>query len=91
MATEIQCAEQDCETMFTMSEGEENWLREKFGDNFSPPTRCKPCRAKKKARNEARQSTPAPQNFSPTPDNEPRRGRGKRTGKKTRGQKRQRY
>lgn len=40
----IKC--RDCGTVFEMSEKEQQWFEDK---NFDLPTRCKPCRAKRRA------------------------------------------
>jgi len=45
--TTIKC--KGCNTDFIFTEGEESFLREKFGDDFSPPKYCKPCRQARKA------------------------------------------
>jgi len=50
--TEVTCV--DCKQTFVVSQGEENFLRGKFGDDFAMPKRCKPCRQAKKERNENR-------------------------------------
>jgi len=42
----------ECGTEFEFTEKEEQWYREKFGDDFHPPKRCKACREKKKAEKE---------------------------------------
>jgi hypothetical protein len=39
---------------FEFSEGEEQFLREKFGDDFKPPSYCKPCRAERKKQKKAK-------------------------------------
>lgn len=44
----------DCGGVFTVTSGEQEWLYEKFGADFSVPVRCKPCRKLKKERNAAR-------------------------------------
>lgn len=44
----------DCGAEFTFTEGEQKFFREKFGGDYSPPKRCKPCRAKKKAEKDNR-------------------------------------
>lgn len=41
----------ECGETFTVSAGEQQWLYEKFGDEFNVPVRCKPCRKLKKERN----------------------------------------
>ena len=46
--TEVEC--KDCKQTFIVSEGEEKFLREKFGDDFAWPVRCKPCREANKKR-----------------------------------------
>lgn len=46
--TEVICV--DCKKPFIVAEGEERFLREKFGDDFSMPKRCKPCRQANKER-----------------------------------------
>jgi hypothetical protein len=46
--TEVKC--KDCKQPFIVSEGEERFLREKFGNDFSMPARCKPCREANKKR-----------------------------------------
>jgi hypothetical protein len=46
--TEVQCA--DCKQPFMVSPGEEKFLRERFGDDFAMPKRCKPCREANKER-----------------------------------------
>jgi len=38
----------DCSEEFDIYQGELDFLRDKFGDSFSEPVRCKPCRRKKK-------------------------------------------
>lgn len=40
----------DCGESFTVFAGEQQWLWEKFGDEFNIPVRCKPCRKLKKER-----------------------------------------
>ena len=40
--TTVEC--KDCKESFVVSEGEEKFLREKFGPDFAMPVRCKPCR-----------------------------------------------
>lgn len=37
-----------CKQEWEFTEKEEAWLREKFGENFSEPKRCKPCRQKRR-------------------------------------------
>lgn len=43
---ELTCA--DCGETFTHTGGEQAFMREKFGDDYKPPRRCKPCRGKRK-------------------------------------------
>lgn len=38
----------DCGSSFPFTEGEQDWLTEKFGADYRPPRRCKPCRQKRK-------------------------------------------
>jgi hypothetical protein len=49
---QIECV--DCGDEFTFTEGEQKFFQAKFGNDFAPPKRCKPCRAKKKAEKEAK-------------------------------------
>lgn len=44
----IKCA--DCKEDFLFTEGEQKFFQEKFGDDFTPPKRCKDCRKAKKER-----------------------------------------
>lgn len=43
---ELTCA--TCGEPFLFTVGEEQFLREKFGDDFAPPRHCKPCRQRRK-------------------------------------------
>lgn len=40
----------DCGEPFDIYQGELDFLRSKFGDDFHEPVRCKPCREIKKAK-----------------------------------------
>jgi hypothetical protein len=53
----IQC--RDCPNQFTFTAGEQAFFAER---QFTPPTRCKPCRQRRKAEKEARDGggVPAP-------------------------------
>lgn len=37
-----------CKQEWVFEEKEEAWLRDKFGESFSEPKRCKPCRQKRR-------------------------------------------
>jgi hypothetical protein len=50
--TEVTCV--DCKEVFTVSKGEEDFLRGRFGDDFAMPKRCKPCRKTNKERKSQR-------------------------------------
>jgi hypothetical protein len=39
----------DCKQMFEITQGELDFLRQTFGNDFAEPVRCKPCRDAKKA------------------------------------------
>jgi len=43
---EIVCA--DCKEKFIFTDGEAQFFRSTFGDDFHPPKRCKTCREKRK-------------------------------------------
>lgn len=45
----IKCKNPQCGQEFEFTEKEEEWYRNKFGDDFSPPKYCKPCREARKA------------------------------------------
>ena len=45
----------DCQKGFFLNNAEEESLRSRFGNDFTPPKRCKSCRIKKKARFESRE------------------------------------
>jgi len=47
----IKCA--DCNEDFEFTDSERDWFQEKFGDDFKPPKRCKPCRQKRKEEKES--------------------------------------
>jgi len=38
----------DCGNEFGLTVGELSWLRDKFGDSFSEPSRCRECRTARK-------------------------------------------
>lgn len=42
----IECS--DCGEQFVHTAGEQAFMREKFGENYAPPKRCKVCRRKRK-------------------------------------------
>jgi hypothetical protein len=44
----------DCKQDFEFTDGEEQFFREKFGDDFQVPKRCKPCRQANKERKQQR-------------------------------------
>lgn len=50
--TQVTCA--DCNETFTVTPGEVNFLKERFGDDFNMPKRCKPCRQIKKQQKQQR-------------------------------------
>ena len=43
----------DCKEDFEFTEGEEAFFKEKFGDDFKPPKRCKPCRKANKQKRDS--------------------------------------
>ena len=96
MSLTVQC--RDCPDEFTVEDGEINFLKEKFGDDFTPPVRCKPCRKNKKARNNARGSQPPDFSaqgerdmFTEAANRDDGQRHAPRTGRKSRGQTRKRY
>ncbi len=38
-----------CSKMFEHSYGEQQWMREQWGNDYRPPTHCKECRDKRRA------------------------------------------
>lgn len=52
----LQC--RDCQSPFTFTAGEQAFFAER---QFTPPTRCKPCRQKRKAEKDARDGGGQPQ------------------------------
>lgn len=88
----------DCPEEFTVEDGEIAFLKEKFGDDFKPPVRCKPCRKAKKDRNQTQSNNTAGghggDSFGFPPDDarhDDGQRHSKRTGRSSRGKKRQRY
>jgi N-acetylglutamate synthase-like GNAT family acetyltransferase len=49
----LQCKERDCGQEFVFTEGEQKFFADK---GFTPPSRCKMCRQKRKAEKEAKES-----------------------------------
>ena len=43
----------ECNQSFSITHGELAFLRERFGEDFSEPVRCKACRSRKKHMKEA--------------------------------------
>ena len=43
---ELKCT--DCGGVFVHSEGEQEWMREKWKDDYNAPIRCKNCRTKRR-------------------------------------------
>jgi len=43
----------DCENEFEFTDEERTWFEDKFGADFKPPKRCKPCRKKRKEERDA--------------------------------------
>lgn len=41
----------DCNNEFVFTEGEQSFFKDRFGDDYTPPKRCKDCRKAKKERN----------------------------------------
>lgn len=81
---ELKCCERNCEGVFIFTAGEQAFYTEK---NLSPPRRCPPCRAARRASKEAgnQASAPAPvivETFVSYDDRggAGRRGRGSRGG-----------
>jgi hypothetical protein len=45
---ELTCREQDCGAKFVHTAGEQQWMREKWPNDYKKPTRCKDCRKKRR-------------------------------------------
>jgi len=74
---EVKCS--DCEEVFVVTDGEQQFLRETFGETFSAPKRCKACRQKRKAakgqpREQVQQEPPRPSEVG----NTRREGKGRK-------------
>lgn len=46
----LMCVE--CKEQFSVPAGEQEWLAQKFGMDYSPPKRCRTCRVRRKAERE---------------------------------------
>lgn len=51
---ELTCVEKGCGATFVHSAGEQQWMRTKFGNDYTKPKRCPDCRKKNQERKRAK-------------------------------------
>jgi len=68
---DIKC--QDCGTTFVFTEGEQQWLSDKFGSDYKAPKRCRTCRQQRKLSREGGSTLPVTPSPDPIPERVPAR------------------
>lgn len=73
---DVKCS--DCNNPFTITEGEQQWLTDKFGENYKPPRRCRTCRQQRKLEKAGQDAPAVPREDAPAEERASGKGRGRR-------------